>query len=54
MLALTTSMILPFNFCMSSDIHGESVVRAYTPISGDRDMGVLDFLIKVGCRLWSK
>jgi hypothetical protein len=22
-------------------------VRAYTPVSGDRDLGVLDFLIKV-------
>jgi hypothetical protein len=22
-------------------------VRAYTPVSGDRDLGVLDFLVKV-------
>lgn len=29
------------------DINGEGVVRAYTPVSGDRDLGVLDFLIKV-------
>jgi hypothetical protein len=29
------------------DIGGEGVVRAYTPISGDRDPGVLEFLIKV-------
>lgn len=29
------------------DINGEAVVRAYTPVSGDRDVGVLDFLIKV-------
>lgn len=32
---------------LSPDINGEGVVRAYTPISGDRDLGVLDFLIKV-------
>lgn len=31
----------------SADIKGEPVVRAYTPVSGDRDLGVLDFLIKV-------
>jgi hypothetical protein len=32
----------------AADIGGEGVVRAYTPISGDRDPGVLEFLIKVG------
>jgi hypothetical protein len=31
----------------AADIGGEGVVRAYTPISGDRDPGVLEFLIKV-------
>lgn len=33
-----------------ADIGGETVARAYTPVSGDKDLGVLDFLIKVGCR----
>lgn len=32
---------------LCADINGEAVVRAYTPISGDRELGVLDFLIKV-------
>eukprot|EP00775_Hariotina_reticulata_P009493 gene9493-9656_t len=39
--------VQPFNFRLFPDINGEPVVRAYTPISGDRDLGVLDFLIKV-------
>jgi hypothetical protein len=29
------------------DIDGESVARAYTPISSDRDLGHLDFMLKV-------
>ena len=29
-------------------INGEPVLRAYTPISGDDDLGKLDLLIKVG------
>ncbi|KAF8063693.1 hypothetical protein HT031_003548 [Scenedesmus sp. PABB004] len=36
---------------LCADIGGEAVVRAYTPVSGDRNAGVLDLLIKVywGC-----
>ncbi|KAF6254264.1 cytochrome b5-like heme/steroid binding domain-containing protein [Scenedesmus sp. NREL 46B-D3] len=33
---------------LCADIGGEGVVRAYTPISGNRDPGVLEFLIKEG------
>jgi NAD(P)H-flavin reductase len=32
---------------MFADIGGEAVARAYTPLSGDQDLGVLDLLIKV-------
>lgn len=31
-----------------ANINGESVMRAYTPISSDDDLGRLDLLIKVG------
>lgn len=32
--------------CCCAEVSGEPVVRAYTPVSGDRDLGVLDLLIK--------
>jgi hypothetical protein len=42
-----TITILTAAAAAAADIGGEGVVRAYTPISGDRDPGVLEFLIKV-------